>query len=481
MFPHRGSGTLLIGDTDGDYDGDVVITTRDSIEVHNTQLCGTGSGKAPTGACFVCPAFAVRIGNGDRCLECSLNQVAVSGVCQPCGPGYERKIGWNECTECASGMFTAGNGASCAECPAGTYAARTGSRECLPCGVGTYSSGVGVDACLECPIGAQDQAPSGVSHTPRGQTCEGTLCLVALPLSTLVITVPDHHICLTALPPPGSFCLEGSKTPAPCGRGRFGDAPARSDAQCSGGCDLGYRCPYGARTPTETAFAPVCEVGYTLTANPDTAIGGMVCEACSPDTMICDEPGLAIEAVPLVPSYWRQFNTTSATGGWIKKCFNEAACLGGTNMTSEGSACATGHRGAFCGVCEDNWLLAAEGLCAPCVGDMTLSFVPIGLLGAVVVLLIVMFIRGGKQMEAMSELAEQVADEGGDVQSLAMGKLEEKAAEANKAGDEGGGDGVSAKPSIKVRVVTCVAKAATAWGNFQNKLKSTCQTQCQTP
>jgi len=101
------------------------------------------------------------------------------------------------------------------------------------------------------------------------------------------------------------------------------------------------------------------------------------CEPC-PEGGVCDGLGLTLEAMPLLPSYWRTSNSSAD----VLKCDNEAACTPPANSTD---VCAFNHVGPFCDICAEGYALAA-GACVSCkdgrAGSIALAAVVLVVLGA---------------------------------------------------------------------------------------------------
>ena len=79
--------------------------------------------------------------------------------------------------------------------------------------------------------------------------------------------------------------------------------------------------------------------------------GTRTCVICPPG-VDCSGLGNVRETLQLRAGYWRK--TNESEGSWIDKCFNTGACIGGTITVEEGTECATGHMGPYCGVCDMN-------------------------------------------------------------------------------------------------------------------------------
>jgi len=140
----------------------------------------------------------------------------------------------------------------------------------------------------------------------------------------------------------------------------------------SAGCSS---CPAGLSTNAEGAHSVTecaCPVGfYTHTPSNCTAadvvsgpelpscMNRWTCEKC-PEHTICNTPNVTLVRLDVEEGYWRQTDFSSE----IRPCDNTAACLGGTNVSTQ---CATGHHGPYCDVCMPHYFGGRDGqLCTPC-------------------------------------------------------------------------------------------------------------------
>ena len=314
---------------DADMDGDLdvfSVKSDDSAKLYLWQNCPTGARVSEYG-CAACPTNGLRNANNDFCLECDENTspsygLGSGGTCAQCLPGNHRPLGMATCSVCSPGTATLGNKQACQPCSPGSYAAGEGSLICTPCPAGEYAPDAGSASCSLAPI--------------------------------------------------GHWAGIGTGKPTPCAAGRYGDAPGRTDDQCSGMCERGFYCPAGSTNATvfkcaagtyeptggarsaddcksctigsycdEGAVAATpckdvivgsttgstgardvkecsCGIGFYLEAN----VTHRRCVTCDPALMDCSVVGSTIANMKVKPGGWRLGNDTAV----VHECFNPAAC-----------------------------------------------------------------------------------------------------------------------------------------------------------
>ena len=522
---------LTAGDIDRDGDLDLLLTRMGSVELHVSSYCPT-TGRADTGACFTCPHFAVRAYMADRCEECP-EHTATGGTstCQVCPAGFDRTLNTHACTICAAGT-AGGLGRACSTCPAGEAAASLGLSSCTRCLAGSYASTSGSTTCATCAVGSYqpDRGQAACITCGAGSYADTTTTCNKCPVGTFN---PTSGQTACAACPVGFFCEQGAIEPLPCAAGRYGSSTGRIDDQCSGACAAGHYCPanstsstqipcpagtYSARlgrgfveqcTPCSLGgFCGVAAVEPTMcedlipssytTDTYKTSIDDCMCvnqhymrynpvnntRACisCPGGFDCNGFGTRLESVMLLEGYWRQSNLSEAPH--VKRCFNSPACIRSQNMTEQGSLCRTGHVGPYCGVCEPNWFGGTDSKpCKPCVGSISLAYLPMAVLLLFLLLLLVAFVRGGEEtLDLAAGLAES-AHEGnvsGAAARVLKAELRKRATKAYmnevdksaKEVSERRSWGEACSPSgLKASVLVFSAKASTLWSKFQVKVK----------
>jgi hypothetical protein len=102
-------------------------------------------------------------------------------------------------------------------------------------------------------------------------------------------------------------------------------------------------------TPDSVASC-ICPTGFVLFEDS--------CVEC-PEGTDCTRPGVAALTLPLEAGHWR----SSESSMEVLQCGEAEACTG--NGTD---ACAEGHRGPLCELCDDGWAKAG-GVCVECAGS----------------------------------------------------------------------------------------------------------------
>ena len=261
-------------------------------------------------------------------------------------------------------------------------------------------------------------------------------------------------------------------------------------------CGAGKYCPGGSATYL-SATEQRCDVALPSSTSLEGAgsVDDCVCTAShyrrttgNVSTCVecmegvnCEAQGEILTTLLVRPGYWRQ--TEGSEGEYIQKCFNDAVCVGGRNTTAEGTTCLTGQRGPFCSVCDaPKYYGGTESKpCKPCEGDTGLAFVPVVTLGVFVVLLLIIFIRGGKSsLGVAAQLTESISsgNVSGAVSGIVISKTEGMVSDAydgeiqkSRKYLEGGGETSKGARGAKSRCVVFMATLQRVWGKFQVKLK----------
>ncbi|CAM9236456.1 unnamed protein product, partial [Sphacelaria rigidula] len=79
----------------------------------------------------------------------------------------------------------------------------------------------------------------------------------------------------------------------------------------------------------------------------------------------CSAPGVSTETLPVSPGYWR----ANLSGTTIRRCFNEDACKGGSNVAETNEYCSHGYEGPYCAVCSAGFGRGAGNECHQCTGS----------------------------------------------------------------------------------------------------------------
>lgn len=94
-------------------------------------------------------------------------------------------------------------------------------------------------------------------------------------------------------------------------------------------------------------------------------------------------PGTTIEALKILPGYWR----TNTASDDLKECLYEDACEGGAS-----SQCATGYEGPLCALCEPGYFSTTMNQCLVCeMNSDSAGYVGLGSLVLTTLLLTVCF------------------------------------------------------------------------------------------
>ena len=251
----------------------------------------------------------------------------------------------------------------------------------MDCPIGTFQPDVGgatADDCISCPDYSTTLETGMVTETAC--VCQRGF-IAAYDSEGIRFCVCDFG--------DGLITVGGVDSCVACERGKY------KDRQDNGRCDL---CPEGGWTTARIASKKqsdcICDEDYFLApmvSNVSTVMDadiGMECVRCqdawtpqSMDSTNCTgQIGLVLEKMPIMPGYFRDTNM-SRTVRW---CPLDAACVGGNDWDRQ---CAVSQTGAFCGVCQPNYIAgSADALCAICEGNpassiaMAISLPCVGLL-----------------------------------------------------------------------------------------------------
>ena len=317
--------------------------------------------------------------------------------CRNCTAGLYSTPFAEQCSPCQAGTFTNDNGtATCFNCPKGTYTFSSGAVACTHCESGKSSITEGADTPLACV-----NCEPGTYSTPASISC--TTCTPGKYSNVLKSNCNDCES--------GKFSAINADKCTACPIGKSGPSSSSScsctppfatlpDESCA--CAAGYtfdgssceRCGNGYfKTTTSNNPCTTCNVALEhslstrsgdLPTSPSACICGSgevqvndACEPC-PEGGLCEELGLTLEAMSLLPSYWRTSNSSAD----VLHCDNEAACTPPTNSTD---VCALNHVGPLCEMCAKGYALAA-GTCVSCkggeAGGFALAVMALFVLGA---------------------------------------------------------------------------------------------------
>ena len=251
----------------------------------------------------------------------------------------------------------------------------------------TDGSGNTVDlATLEQSVAAVDDT---MLATTIGLVTGTTVTVVSQPLVTGTVRVTVPFAC-----PKGKWCTAGLVVDCP-----LGTYNPLEDQDFATSCVLCPENSYTAAKASSSRADCVCQVGFydanssqvvdqdlidnLLNANKDpiTMIADAIdCHTCPVGTD-CSKIGATIEALPLVPGYFRIANTTNdvrecpdarkncSTTFGSAECKSSSGCQGGS-----GNQCAPGLQGTYCELCDDYgdtlvfYRKASEDGVATCVG-----------------------------------------------------------------------------------------------------------------
>ena len=341
--------------------------------------CPRGSACPPGSAVSLpCPpgrwSNATELVSTDLCLVCPAGSACSAGSQVPslCAAGtFTAQQEQATCLPCPAGQFQPSTGqVLCQECTSGGYC-KSGASAALPCPSGTFSDTTGLsDAsqCKLCPAGSSCERGSSIPRAcPPGTSASGlnntecTLCEAGFYQPTFGASActqcPAGHYSSNVLSctpcPPGEWCALGAATGTPC---RLSDGTTMGTGSLSeGDC--------------------VCKANLFMAVSTD---GNRTCSPC-PRGADCAAIGVTLEALPLLPNFWRSTQQSELLRG----CYINGACLGGRNISEY---CAPGYSGPFCDECQTGFVKNTLGRCAVCEG----SALPLILLAAIPILAMVL-------------------------------------------------------------------------------------------
>ena len=148
----------------------------------------------------------------------------------------------------------------------------------------------------------------------------------------------------------------------------------------------------------------------------------------------CVQPGETIRTLPLVEGYWRARDTTHV----LHMCYTLGSC-----PQANGSACAVGHSGPFCEVCESGFYRSAFGGCMACEGSQELAMAAPTAILIVMALALACWLRSAKRrsvqavMRRLDALADAAVKQDGNVADQIASELSREADEIIADFDEG--------------------------------------------
>ena len=288
-------------------------------------------------------------------------------------------------------------------CPAGHWCT---AGLTVPCSVGYYNPNQGANnqtACIRCPENSITSAEGATSKVDC--TCTAGFLSQLDPLT--------------------------NELRCECGMG-YGLVRVGGAESCQA-CAVGYfkrvrgnlRCEDCARDRTTLEAGAISNTSCTCKAGLYRNIEGD-CQPCPTPGTACVEPGETVQTLPLVGGYWRARDSTDV----LHRCYTEGFC-----PHANGSACADGHSGPFCEVCETNFYRSGFGGCIACEGSQELAMaLPIAVL-AVIALALACLLRSAKRrsvqavLRRLDALADAALKQDGDI---ADGLASELSKEANE-------------------------------------------------
>ncbi|CAM9462085.1 unnamed protein product, partial [Ectocarpus sp. 12 AP-2014] len=125
------------------------------------------------------------------------------------------------------------------------------------------------------------------------------------------------------------------------------------------------------------------------------------CELCTDldgdeDGVNCEDMGATTRTLPVKAGYWR----ASLDSVYIRQCFNEDACQGGSIVASEQDYCNAGYEGPQCAVCASGYGRGVANACHLCTasfkGGMYFVLAVASLLTLFVAALLAVYLVGGR-------------------------------------------------------------------------------------
>jgi hypothetical protein len=342
------------------------------------QSCNVGSVNNNTGMdrCTSCPAgYFANSEGGRECSACPIgysSSTPGSALCNKCDIGsYTNQTGSATCTLCPEGKSISSVGATaCEDCLPGTFAFVEGLQQCSPCNEGTFASTKGHIVCDNCPAGKYTNTKTQIEcidcdvghYSVAGQTIcsacsEGTADNRTGVGDTCSACVPGRYAegrgqtsC--------DLCASG-KYSGTAGAVGCNDCPTRSVANTTG---LGVCAVCGSGSAPNTNRT-ACEC-LGVTAGDSSSLGTYLaayatdasgCSTC-PTGGNCLSAGATAGALIAKTGYYRA--TDSPYDPVFYACLSDSACIDG--------ACATGYRGALCGVCQEGYGRSGRFDCKKC-------------------------------------------------------------------------------------------------------------------
>ena len=354
-----------------------LFDTRDPPQAGFTAClaCAAGNFSVADGSsqCGPCRAGTYATGTGSReCTKCprgTFSSVTASphecaGVCNA-NDGMFSGEGASACTYCAGGTV---NSSSCEPCGLGMFEAYyNGGRTCLPCPPGLVNiwntTADNVSACRRCPVLSMYAGPrgdlcidAGVGYAPTADGTNRSACPAGSYRGQNDTAASACLLCA-----PGTFAAaERSEACAPCGLGQYALGAGRTGCRpCLDG---------GVADQPGSAQCHACGAGHVA------AQGGVICEACPPNTYSTAGDR---QCYPCMD------NTAPYAPSGSSACI---ACPDWTVMSGDVcSGCAAGRymlysvfRGYYCQPCPDGTMTPHAGAnassqCQPCEAGLVAS------------------------------------------------------------------------------------------------------------
>ncbi|CAN0330304.1 unnamed protein product [Ascophyllum nodosum] len=145
-----------------------------------------------------------------------------------------------------------------------------------------------------------------------------------------------------------------------------------------------------------------CREGNFWNMTPSSDGDYATCKLCTDsaegDTegLNCEDPGASTRNLPIESGYWR----ASLDSIYIRECFNEDACNGGSDVESVDEYCSTGYEGPYCGVCSPGYGRGSSNSCHECTaeykGIMFFVFTVAVVISVIVIILLGVYLVGGR-------------------------------------------------------------------------------------
>ena len=490
----------------------------------NSKPCfsGTFAANRSSPICSQCPEGTYQelegatrcedCGDGYNCPAGSSNRIPAScegGTYLPAGAAFTNQ---SDCVQCPVSTWCAGGRTAPKNCSVGSFANETGQSSCAECSAGRFQGRQGQTACSECPAGHFCEAGAAVETA-----CEPGRFGSASGLRA----ADDCEPC-----PVATYCVSGSQEPSACPAGRYGGVESLTDDRCSGACAAGYVCELGSSSAVASAcpagrfngagggaqeldclecilgfYCPLaaaepvpcppnttqraaavgarsvaecrCQTSFFLSTPAGCAAADLTggdadagcterwqCEPC-PDGVVCETPDVELVSLEVLPGYWRQ-DPYSAE---MRTCHTPAACLGGNDSTAPG-LCRAGHHGPYCALCDEG-LYTSFNLCEPCEGSGLTVWLPLIVLGALMLLALAVAAVARLRRRAGDEAAADEGEAGGNKSTAAVSdtsmsaRLKRRAKSLHKQAEE---RGVTNTAGIGYRSVMEVMRSSVSSG-----------------